>query len=174
VAEFEYSPDVLAVRKLDWDFFVTLTHKKGGFSRDAEGEKVFTGGRWESPSKSRQKIRYQCWIYRVCKSFKIKPRNFEWVGRLEKGGKGGRDHFHVLLRLNKRHLRNSRSCVFRLIALWKGLDYGGANVRAVKASDGIAGYIAKVVSHYEESRFCEEQYRSVKFSSAALRAMKAS
>ena len=49
-----YSPDALAVRKLDWDFFCTLTHKKGGFSHDADGIKVFHGGRWESPSKKRQ------------------------------------------------------------------------------------------------------------------------
>jgi len=167
-----YSPDALAVRKLDWDFFCTLTHKKGGFSHDADGIKVFHGGRWESPSKKRQAARYQAWIYRVCRSFKIRPRNFLWVSRLEKGGKGGRDHFHALIRLNKRHLVNSRSCVFRLKALWEGLDYGGANVRAVIASEGVAGYLAKIVSEYEETRFSEEPYRSVKFSSAALRLMK--
>lgn len=166
-----YSADALAVRKLDWDFFVTLTHKKGGFSKDADGLKVYHGGRWESPSLRRQSARYMAWIYRVCRSFKIRPRNFEWVSRSEKGGKGGRDHFHVLLRLNKRHRKNSRSCVFRLKALWEGLGYGGANVRAVDSSEGVAGYVAKVVSEYEESRFSNERYRSVMFSSAALRLM---
>jgi len=172
-----YSADVLAIRKLDWDFFVTLTHKRAGFRRvkdlDGKFKKEFIGGRWDSPNKHRQAARFNAWVYAVCRSFKIKPRNFQWVSRLEKGGEGGRDHFHLLVRLPKRCRKSVSSCVFRLRNMWMSkLGYGGAKVRSINADKGVSGYIAKVVAEYEEARFSNERYRSVNFSSAALRAMK--
>jgi hypothetical protein len=53
----------------------------------------------------------------------------------------------------------------------RNLGYGGANVRSVKSSESVVSYIAKVVSEYEENRFSNDRYRSVKFSSAARGAM---
>ena len=155
----KYSPDALAVRKLDWDFFVTLTHKT-------------ERSRWDSPSQKRQAHRFAAWVYRVCRSFRIKPRNFIWVRRCEVG-RGGRDHFHVLIRLPARLRSNIRTTRYRLKNIWETkLGYGIADVRAVKANEGVSGYIAKKASEYEEARFSNERYRSVVFSRAALNLLK--
>lgn len=182
-----YSPDALAVRKLDWDFFVTLTHAGSGWNRKPNGEKeIISQGRkmmglrgqdssqvrlFNVPNKARQAQRFNAFIFAVCRAFKIKPRNFVWVRRWEKG-RGGRDHFHLLIRLPIRCRSSVKSCKYRLENIWSSkLEYGMAKVRPVHNSEGVAGYIAKVVNDYEDSRFTTEQYRSVMFSTAAIRAM---
>ena len=96
---------------------------------------------------------------------------FEWVRRWDIG-RGGRDHFHCSIRLPSRCRFSAKSCKYILKNIWsQKLDYGFADVRSIHNSDGVAGYIAKVVNDYEDSRFTTEQYRSVMFSSAAIRAM---
>ena len=96
---------------------------------------------------------------------------FEWVRRWEIG-RGGRDHFHLLIRLPIRCRTRIKSTKFRLKYLWASkLGYGIADVRTIQSNEGIAGYIAKCVNEYEETRFNTEEYRIVMFSSAAIRRM---
>ena len=96
---------------------------------------------------------------------------FEWVRRWEIG-RGGRDHFHLLIRLPNRCRTRIKSTIFRLQSIWsQKLGFGIADARSVNSNEGIAGYIAKCVNEYEETRFTNEQYRSVLISSAALRRM---
>ena len=95
----------------------------------------------------------------------------EWVRRWEIG-RGGRDHFHLLIRLPNRCRTRIKTTLFRLQNLWhQKLGYGIADARSIDSNDGIAGYIAKCVNEYEETRFNTDQYRSVVFSHAAIRRM---
>lgn len=180
------SPEALAIRKVPWDFFLTLTHRpeKGSaftgqtvFEADPNrpGVSSVRGGagskRWESPSRKRQEHRFSAFIYQVCKTFKIKPRHLEWVRRWEVG-RGGKEHYHMLLRLKKKNLTNRKSVSHILKNQWcKALGYGIADVRLCDCENGAAGYLAKI-NDYEKSRFSQEKFRVIEFSRAASRLLR--
>ena len=152
------SPDALLLHRIRWDYFVTLTHAP-------------QGSPLVNPKIQIQSKRWHKYVRIICRTLKQHPRNVLWIKRWEVG-RGGRDHFHVLMRLPSRCRRSVKSCVYRLENIWKSkLEYGIADVRSIQGEDSIAGYIAKAVNDYEANRFSNERYRSVMFSSAAIRAM---
>lgn len=164
------SPEALVIRKVPWDFFLTLTHKPNK-SRKALLPGPLNKNRavsFKNPSKKRQEHRFAAFIYKVCRTFKIKPRHLEWVRRHETG-RGGKDHFHLLLRLKKKNLKNRKTVKHILKNLWfAALGYGIADARLCDCEQGAAGYLAKV-NDYEKDRFSQEKFRVIEFSRAASR-----
>lgn len=157
------APETHVLQQVPWDFWVTLTHRCerslcSTIYTDGGTEKYRTGRWWEDIPKHKQHVRFKRWKNKLQKTLRIPKESFFWAMRLEKG-RGGRDHFHVLVRLGQRRKVN-RGSAFCMRALWKD---GGAVVKVVNET-GLESYIAKVQKDYEESRFCTEPYRSVELS----------
>ena len=160
------APEGWLLHRIDWDYFVTLTHGGEGWIRNEDGEKENRPGRWKQPSHRRQAHRIATYLRKVCSGLKIHANSIRWVKRLEIG-KGGREHFHLLINFHKRSLVNKTTKHF-LSGVWEQLEYGIANCRSCKTT-GVQAYITKVQNSYEMSRFGSDRFRHVEFSKSALK-----
>lgn len=152
------APEGAILHRIDWDYFVTLTH--------------VNPKRWVQNSHERQIKRFHIWADQVCKRMKINSNSFRWVRRWE-AGRGGQEHFHVLVNFHKRSLVNKTTMHF-LSGVWEHtLSYGEAKCRSVK-SDGVQAYITKIQNEIELNRFGSERFRHVEFSKSALKNLRRS
>lgn len=154
------APESILLNRIEWDFFVTLTH--------APADRRYKDS---VPSRRRQEQRFFSWVNAIVRMLKIHPNSMRWVRRLEKGGIGGRDHFHALVNFHKRQFVN-KTTKATLAKQWSDcLGYGWANVRLCKTM-GAQAYITKIQNEYETNRFESDRYRSVEFSKSALKALR--
>jgi len=151
----EPAPEGWFLHRIDWDYFVTLTHE--------------TKGRWRQPAAKIQATRYHNWVNKVCRSLKINHASFRWVKRWETG-RGGREHFHALVNFHKRRLVNKTTGHF-LSGAWEQLGYGIADCRPCQTT-GVQAYITKIQNEYELNRFGSERFRHVEFSKGALKSLR--
>jgi hypothetical protein len=168
------SPEVLLLSRIHWDYFFTLTHKplrkletKLVVGVEKESLRYSLGRWWEQLPVHKQRIRFVNWTRQVRRVLRLPKGKFLWVLRLEKG-RGGRDHFHLLVRVNQRRKVNKMT-MYCMASVWsKKYGYGHVDCRRVNSTD-VDEYITKAQNIYENERFSAEPYRSVEFSDSALR-----
>jgi hypothetical protein len=166
------APECALLHRIDWDYFLTLTHKPDRMlTTKVNGEEQKIGRWWEPLSWSRQKSRFCSWERKTRRKLKIDETNFRWVRRWEQG-RGGRDHFHLLINFHNRRLVNNSTFHF-LSGVWSGLEFGHATNRKCKTT-GVQPYITKVQNEYEMNRFGSDRFRSVEFSKGALKSLRRS
>ena len=152
------APEGILLHKLEWDFFVTLTHAP-----------CVPGQGFSQPTARTQDRRWSVWVNEILKRLKIRRDGIRWIKRTEVG-KGGRDHFHALINFHKRKLANKATMHF-LSGVWLQLGYGWANCRSY-GSHGVSEYITKLQNEYEMNRFGSERYRHVEFSKSTMKTLR--
>ena len=120
---------------------------------------------WNQLPFDSQMKRLWCWQSQCIKMLGIKRREFLAVYRWEVG-RGGREHFHALVKVLKKE-KQTRGSMHTIRHVWDTkLEYGHTHARRsnVMAND----YITKLLSEYEESRFTGDlRQRHVFFNNAA-------
>jgi hypothetical protein len=166
------SPEGALLHRIDWDYFLTLTNKPDRMlTTKVNGVEQKIGRWWEPQPFSKQLKRFWAWERKARRKLRIDETNFRWVRRWEQG-RGGRDHFHLLINFHNRRLVNNQTFHF-LSGVWSGLEYGQATNRKCKTT-GVQPYITKIQNEYEMNRFGSERFRSVEFSKGALKSLRRS
>lgn len=152
------APEVLLISRLEWDYFITLTHAPRGSSKFAQ------------PSQTKQKKRFAKWLRIAGRTTGQHQDDLYWVKRWEVG-RGGREHFHLLFRFFDRSLV-TKTTRYTLKHIWESvLGYGIADVRDIHTM-GVQAYITKIQNEYELNRFGSERFRHVEFSKSSLKAFR--
>lgn len=123
------SPLHLALTRIQWSYFVTLTF----------------GTSWRTMPQSRVlKIVFK-WLRVVAKIHGADwDTQWLWAVRGELGEQTGRFHLHVLLGIHGKPLvPNSKSTRFRMMSLWEKFGGGMARIRAYSDTLEGVGYILK-------------------------------
>ena len=152
------APEAVLISRMEWDYFITLTHAPQG------------SGKFAQPSQTKQKKRFVKWLRIASRKTGQHLDDLYWVKRWEVG-RGGREHFHALFRFYDRSLVH-KTTKYRLKHIWESvLGYGIADVRDIRTM-GVQAYITKIQNEYELNRFGSERFRHVEFSKSALKAFR--
>jgi hypothetical protein len=154
------NPEALAVSRLDWQFFCTLT-----FSQESLPERV-------------RCTMFLSWARRAAELAGVSFKVLMWVLRQEAGEKTGRLHFHSLVAGVPPSCVTRTNC-FRLMWHWEQVGGGIARVRAYdRALPGVS-YVLKGIMEcfdgadaYEFSKFRSDASR-VTLSDSTLRCIRA-
>lgn len=165
------SPESLLIKSIHWDFFTTFTHaplltSSAAYKQGSSLKFYELGEWWDQPTFDEQMARLGRWHNRCWRRLKMRENEFCTATRWEVG-RGGREHFHCLVRILD-PTKRTKSVMYFLKHVWaQGFGFGHAQVRRsnVMSND----YITKILSEYEESRFEDMRQRSVFFNKPCLR-----
>jgi len=170
------APETLLVKSVNWDFFITLTHAPSMdddfyqlIKTDGSWSVYQLGKWWDQPTFEDQMSRLWRWHRKCARYLKLRPNEFCTAIRWEVG-RGGREHFHVLVRILN-PTKRTRASMYTIRHIWATvLHYGHCHARRadVMADD----YITKLLSEYEESRYEDSRHTSVFFNDPCFRYLK--
>ena len=135
------SPDIDKLRRIDWQFFGSLSFKS---------ERL--------PERVRLSV-YFATMREVAKQFRVFFPNLLWCLRQEDGESTGRRHFHYLLAGLPRQVVNTASRFFQM-ATWEQVGGGMARVHRFDPRLNGAGYILKCLGETADGG---DSYESAKF-----------